>query len=881
MIGFVTNLNTTVWAQNDCTGPTIDAERNITMSCIAIDGELYRGVLNPVGSEEWKFNIDEYKPSTCSWNPDTCVTVMVASAPQTRTKDIAQTWEAKLPKLGLKDEKDAITILRYVPHSHPDDPEGYYWTFFKQLVVYKPDMSDTSEVTHASSPEGFSGSYGTLRPYISPPKKDGTGRKLLAVYMVGSDLESEGEAGTSDFGELIAGYQVLSDPTVDVIVAFGGAKKKGWKGMKFVDMNQIIQDGEDGVFGNSGNYLYQEDRAHMGDKSSLQLFLSYVKDGYVNYQSRILVFWDHGASYLGFGNDENYDSDGLTLEEIDSGLLDSQVGKFELIGFDACLMASAEVAQFVRNHANYLLASEELEPGHGWNWTTVISAYSSNDNVVEVAKHVIDDFVDNTKYSDPQDGKTLSVVDLGQFPAMLEAFDAFASSGVTDSSKNALIQAATNSREYGKQSKADQRISIDWKHFSQLIKKNTVDTDQQQKLDRLIAAIEKYVLYTKDDGTRPDSYGVSFGGLENQNTVSISTSYKNFKDAFLNIRQGDTIAPVVQEQNTDVQADDLLSGENLEGEIEFVEEDTDNKNALRSQIGRHVLPFLDGERATFVHFSMPQVRALTNVHGISAQFFDENLTRITTLFGNIFPVSVGEGDKMVNHFLTVAEVEAYPSDKKPGFYFTPQWNQKWYTIEFDAKKMTEWMPMAFQYRYQKEGKTYTYYSAEIDYISADDAKLIQIGENGELVQLEIDKEGYPVYAKDAQGNPIDPIQLATLDIIVDDQNTVVEHSIHPYQILYTGEANDEGYVQFARMTYTLQQGDVVSFYTKAINLDTTEYHWLPSSGYITFTQEPKFMVEELAFEDEKAQPLSYHYTMQAEDIAGNIALTELAKVAGR
>ena len=68
--------------------------------------------------------------------------------------------------------------------------------------------------------------------------------------MVGSDLEENDrkyEAGTLDFKELIKGYDSLPDDhVVEVIVAFGGSDKDGWRGMKFADMGQIIDDSLDG-----------------------------------------------------------------------------------------------------------------------------------------------------------------------------------------------------------------------------------------------------------------------------------------------------------------------------------------------------------------------------------------------------------------------------------------------------------------------------------------------------------------------------------------------------------------------------------------------------------------------------------------------------------
>lgn len=45
--------------------------------------------------------------------------------------------------------------------------------------------------------------------------------------------------------------------------------------------------------------------------------------------------------------------------------------KLDIIGFDACLMAMYEVALALAPHSRYLLASEILEPGHGWDYSAL------------------------------------------------------------------------------------------------------------------------------------------------------------------------------------------------------------------------------------------------------------------------------------------------------------------------------------------------------------------------------------------------------------------------------------------------------------------------------------------------------------------------------
>ena len=284
----------------------------------------------------------------------------------------------------------------------------------------------TPEDELGQAKRGYSSDHGVLRPYVTPAEIDGAGRKLLAIYMVGSDLEENHLAGSIDLVELLDGYYTLLDSqAVEVIVAFGGADKDGWRGMKFANISQLTADVQDGAFGNesdSNAYLYQADGAHMGDESSLKLFLDYLRDGYVNFDQKFLSFWDHGGSYKGFGNDSNFNGDPLFLDEIASAFQRSQPASFDLVGFDACLMATVEVAKIIAPHAKYMIASEELEPGHGWLWSAVVHLYAQEESIVQAGKGMVDNFVQDV-HDDESTGKTLSLLDLGQYDDLVAALN--------------------------------------------------------------------------------------------------------------------------------------------------------------------------------------------------------------------------------------------------------------------------------------------------------------------------------------------------------------------------------------------------------------------------------------------------------------------------
>ena len=52
--------------------------------------------------------------------------------------------------------------------------------------------------------------------------------------------------------------------------------------------------------------------------------------------------------------------------------------KFDLIGFDTCLMQNFDLAYKLEPYADYFLASEETESGFGWNYTLGFSELAMN-----------------------------------------------------------------------------------------------------------------------------------------------------------------------------------------------------------------------------------------------------------------------------------------------------------------------------------------------------------------------------------------------------------------------------------------------------------------------------------------------------------------------
>lgn len=197
------------------------------------------------------------------------------------------------------------------------------------------------------------------------PQSGGEKDITLMVYMVGSDLEAKGGAGSDDLSEMAESGVDLS--RVNVLVYAGGSKKWHNDTVSADDGHTLLALGENG-FEKKQTY----EGSSMGGSEPLARFLKYAHESYPA-KEFALVMWDHGdGPLIGYGKDMLFDNDSLTLNEMRAALEASPFGadnKLSWIGFDACLMSSAELAVTLGGFASYLVASQEIEPAFGWNYS--------------------------------------------------------------------------------------------------------------------------------------------------------------------------------------------------------------------------------------------------------------------------------------------------------------------------------------------------------------------------------------------------------------------------------------------------------------------------------------------------------------------------------
>lgn len=405
-------------------------------------------------------------------------------------------------------------------------------------------------------------------------KGNGEDQVTMLVYMCGTDLESKYGMATSDLTEMA--YAQHSDK-VNIVVETGGCRK--WKNssissrtnQRWLVTDNALQSLDDNV-----------GSAQMTDPDTLEDFISWGAKAYPA-NRYILVLWDHGGGSLtGYGYDELYPNGSMTVDEIASAVKNSGV-KFDFIGFDACLMANAETAVAMEPYADYLIASEETEPGTSWYYTDWLTTLAENSSTptVNLGKQIVDGFINASAENSSRDKTSLSVVDLAEFDALVpEKLSAFAKqirNDIDSDEYQSVADARSVTKEFAESSYIDQ---IDLVHFCKNM--NTSESNA------LAEAVQECVKYNRCNNMT-NAYGLSIyfpyndtksvsTALSVYNNINMDGSYAEAIRSFATLEASGQIVT----NNSSGSLFDLLSGGSQSSQEEYSYEPSDLLNLLLS-----------------------------------------------------------------------------------------------------------------------------------------------------------------------------------------------------------------------------------------------------------------------------------------------------------
>ena len=352
-------------------------------------------------------------------------------------------------------------------------------------------------------------------------------------YLCGSDLESNYGSATEDLSELL---EASIPENVKIVIETGGSSE--WQ-------NDTIEADylERYVFsGQTMECVEQLPSANMGESDTLADFLEFCRDNYPAEHTAV-IFWNHGGgSAGGVAYDELYGYDSLSLWEIYDAFasvypLSEENPPLDLVGFDACLMATVDTANAFSDIAQYMVASEETEPGNGWYYTGWVQALSADPQMdgAQLGEVICDTYMEGCEMYGTEDEATLSVVNLGMIGSVLTAYDNMGKEALAYACEDTSFfsgfgRNAECSENYGGNTKETGYANmVDLKDLAENNRDILTETSED-----VINALEECVVYKVNGAYRQQAGGLSCyysydGNLDDFNSYAETGASEAFK----------------------------------------------------------------------------------------------------------------------------------------------------------------------------------------------------------------------------------------------------------------------------------------------------------------------------------------------------------------
>ena len=393
--------------------------------------------------------------------------------------------------------------------------------------------------------------FGTWTGALAAPAKDSW---TVYLYICGSDLESKSKAATADMTEIIT---APLPGNVKVLMQTGGST---------VWHNNMVKNNAIGRFvhtGASGNIVQvdQQPDASMSDPATLAAFLAYGKQNYPA-EHNAFIFWDHGGgSVAGAMVDERVQGKAMTLKEMQrafDAVYPSGKGQkaFDFVGFDACLMATIDVAKNFAPYSNYLVASEETEPSNGWNYTPWLTALGENPAMTTelIGKNICDSYLEGCQTYGTAGAATLSVTNLKAAGKLSVAYNDFGQEAL----KKAAQDLNTFLPQYGRSAMASENYGGNTPNtgYSNMVDLGDLANNNLELLPnsapKILSGLEDCIVYKVNGPYRQKSHGLSgfyLYGINEQNLqgyFNLETTPEPFKYLYSYIASGPSMENTVK-----------------------------------------------------------------------------------------------------------------------------------------------------------------------------------------------------------------------------------------------------------------------------------------------------------------------------------------------
>ncbi len=333
------------------------------------------------------------------------------------------------------------------------------------------------------------------------PDKSAARNVVVMEYIIGSNLEDARGMASVNIAQ-------MKDTTergngLSFVIQAGGSERWFTAGIDDSTVGRyLISDGK------LDTVEMLDSTTCMSEPEKLTDFIVWTKNNYPA-DRYMLVLWDHGGGFAsGYGADDlnaRADRQGtMPASEIINAIKDADM-KFDLIGFDACLMQNVEYANALEPYADYYLASEETEPGTGWFYTAGFGRLAEDPTLSteEFGKSMISSYDQCQrvrKEGEPDPKCTLSLVDLTMVKPVYEQLTGLyrkATDAIADNPSVYANMSAARSGAY--QFKDEEQVDL----ISYITNLKQADYRQQvasdEELDKIADTARACIVYRNSD----------------------------------------------------------------------------------------------------------------------------------------------------------------------------------------------------------------------------------------------------------------------------------------------------------------------------------------------------------------------------------------------
>jgi len=343
-------------------------------------------------------------------------------------------------------------------------------------------------------------------------------KKWTVMVFINGDNNLEG-AGIKDINEM---EKIGSTDQVNIVVQYdripGYDSTNGdWKDTK------IFYVEKDDDFSKISSPVVKElGEVDMGDYKEAIKFFDFAVDKYPA-QRYLFVYWNHGMGWekdnigdrlvkgVSYDDSSGTHIDSPGMKKVAQAMYSKLGRKMDVVAFDACLMGMAEVAMQQSNYVNYMIASEETEPGDGWPYDLVLEPLVKNPQMktVDFTKITVKAYMESYKGQSSWWGPTevtQASLDLSKIDKLAESVDELATyvyKGL-EKEKNSLDHAINYSQKY------ELSYCKDLYNFAERMKAITKDEKLKLRCDKVMKTVKDAVVISMYQGDRmKDSHGIA------------------------------------------------------------------------------------------------------------------------------------------------------------------------------------------------------------------------------------------------------------------------------------------------------------------------------------------------------------------------------------